>query len=103
MVPIGIVYMVFFLGRILKNYRSVLTFKQSSITLTDAIFRTTKEYPLSDIEGYIDPTYLGDILMKTIVIYLKDGSSIRVLNYLTRNFGNLKPTLKLYRIKRIAK
>ncbi len=36
MVPIGILWMIFFWGRILKKYRLILTFKRSSITLTDA-------------------------------------------------------------------
>lgn len=101
MVPIGILWMLFFWGRILKNYRTILTFRQNSIAQTDAIFLTTKEFPISDIDGYIDTSYLGDVLMKCIVIYLKDGSSIRVLNYLTLNFDNLKSTLKSHSIKRI--
>ena len=103
MVPIGILYMILFWGHILKRYRSILTFKQNSLTQTDAIFSITKEYPLSDIEGYNDTSYLGDVLMKCIVIHLKNGTSIRILNYLTLNFDKLILTLKSHKIKRIAK
>ncbi|HLK30770.1 MAG TPA: hypothetical protein VKT28_19490 [Puia sp.] len=101
MVPLGISWMIFFWGRILKNYRSIITLSQNSIIQKDAIFFTVKEYSLNDIEGYSDSIYLGDILMKTIVINLKDGSSIKILNYLTHNFENLKLTLKLLKIKRL--
>lgn len=101
MVPIGILWMLFFLGRIIKNYRTILTFRQNSLFQTDVIFRKTKEFPISDIEGYIDTSYLGDVSTKQLIIYLKDGSSIKLLKYLTLNFDNLILTLKSHKIKRI--
>ena len=103
MVPIGVFYMIFFWGNILKNYRSIITFKQNSLTQTDAIFSITKEYQFSEIEGYNDTSYWGAVLMKCIVIHLKDGTSIRILTYLTLNFDKLVLTLKSHKIKRIKR
>lgn len=101
MVPLGVLWMTFFLGRILKKYRFILVFKQDSIILKDAIFLTSKEFLISDIDGYVDTIYFGDLLMRCTIIFLKDGRSIRVLNFLTSNFDHLKLALKGHRIKKL--
>ena len=102
MVPLGIAWMVFFLGQILKNYRFILTFTKDKIFITDAIFRTIYELPISEITYYKEATYLGDILLKATTISLKDGRQLRALNILTINFDKLNSELKRREIKKLS-
>ncbi len=99
MVPIGILWLLFFWGRIMKNYRTILTLKQNSFILTDAIFLKTVEFPYSEMKNYDSGIYLGDITMKSIKINLKGRKSITILNSLTLNFGDLILELKKRKIK----
>ena len=102
MVPLGILWMLFFWGRILKNYRTILTLKQNSFILTDAIFLKTSEFPYSEIENYDGGIYLGDMTMKSIKVHLKSRKSVTILNSLTLNFNDLILELKKRKLRRLS-
>ena len=96
-----VTWALFYWGKILKNYRSTITIDKNTIIQKDAILFTTKEYPLSDLYGYIELTDSNDVLMNKIIIYLKDGSSINFISSLIINFHELRSTLTLLEIKKI--
>lgn len=101
MVPIGVIWTLFFWGKILINYRYILTFTEDKLIKEDAIFSTTTIYELTEIEGYYEFYYLGEKLMKSVAFQLKDGSQIKIVNYLTKNFNNLSGILRARNIKKI--
>ena len=99
---VGLLYAIYYCGGILGGYRNILIFESDRIIVKDAIFLKTKEIEHWYIEGYTMSKYIFTANLSCIDIWLKNGDNIKLLNYMTWNFKEVKPALDKLQVRQIS-
>jgi len=98
---VGIIYMIYYCGALLKSYRNILTVQEDKVIVKDAIFGTISEIEIWYIEGYRIKNYIFTENLICLEMWLKNGEKVQAMNYMLANFKGLAVALNQIGIKQI--